>query len=174
MYAFNKTKIVNVNTINIVKLLKIKANEHQCKQTWWQLELLLCTIFQISNVLDGWLKTPINKPNSEIIQEAMKTSSFAKLLYNPTILLGKLQWAFRFINYQWRRAVIFVGTALAVNWIEQQHPKSICWYSQSFLIRKCLFPLRVREEIQSESGYFLCLKPLSQKHHQAIVIQILD
>lgn len=37
------------------------------------------------------------------------------------------------------------------NWIERQQPKSICWYSQSFLIRKCLFPLRVRQEIQSES-----------------------
>lgn len=111
MYAFNKMKIVNWNIINIVKLFKIKANEHQCKQTR-QLEPLLCTVFQMSNFLDGWLNTPINKPNSEMIQDAMKTSSFAEWFHNPTIPLGKPQCAFRFINYQWRGAVIFVGTAL--------------------------------------------------------------
>lgn len=110
MYVFNKIKIANWNTYNIVKLCQIKASKHQCKQIWWQVEPLLCTIFQISNFLDGWLTTSINKPNS---QEAMKTSSFAKWFYNPTILLGKPWCAFRFINYPWRGAVIFVGTALA-------------------------------------------------------------
>lgn len=92
MYVFNKIKNVNWNTINTVKLLKIKTNVHYCKEIWWQLKPLLCTIFQISNSLDGWLNLPINEPNSEMIQEAMKNLSFAKWFYNPTILLGKPRW----------------------------------------------------------------------------------